>query len=226
MPPSTDEALLRLLQLASPALPVGAFAYSQGLEYAIHAGWVRDEAGARDWILGLLAHTLSALDAPVLARLYHAWQAEDPAAVRRWSDFLRASRESKELLAQERQMGTALARLLTDLDIPEADASVDETSACFAAMFALAAVRWRIPMNDTVFGYLWTWCENQVAAAVKLVPLGQTAGQRILSRAVAAIPEAAARGLALADDDIGGSAPGLAIAGSRHETQYSRLFRS
>lgn len=226
MPTSTDEALLRLLQLASPALPVGAFAYSQGLEYAVHAGSVRDEAGAGDWILGLLAHSLSALDVPVLARLYSAWQADDPAAVRRWSDFLLASRESKELLAQERQMGAALARLLTDLDIPEAAASVAETSECFATMFALAAVRWRIPLEDALLGYLWSWCEGQVAAAVKLVPLGQTAGQRILSRAVAAIPKAAARGLALADDDIGGSAPGLAIAGSRHETQYSRLFRS
>ena len=222
----TDEALLRLLQLASPALPVGAFAYSAGLEYAVHAGWVRDEEGARDWILGLLANTLSALDVPVLARLYSAWQAEDPAAVRQWSDFLLAARESRELLEQERQVGTALARLLRDLDIPEAGASVAETNACFAAMFALAAVRWRIPINDAVLGYLWSWCEGQVAAAVKLVPLGQTAGQRILSRAVAAIPKAAERGLALTDEDIGGSAPGLAIAGSRHETQYSRLFRS
>lgn len=226
MPTSTDEALLRLLQLASPALPVGAFAYSQGLEYAVHAGWVRDEAGAGDWILGLLAHALSALDVPVLARLYRAWAADDPPAVQRWSDFLLASRESKELLAQERQMGAALARLLTDIDIPGAGAWGGETSACFAAMFALAAVRWRIPLENAVLGYLWSWCEGQVAAAVKLVPLGQTAGQRILSRAVAAIPMATARGLALADDDIGGSAPGLAIAGSRHETQYSRLFRS
>jgi len=226
MPTRTDEALLHLLQLASPALPIGAFAYSQGLEYAAHAGWVRDEAGAGDWILGLLAHSLTALDIPVLARLYLGWERDDQAAVRRWSELLLAARESRELQAQERQLGAALARLLADLDMPDASAWVTDTSVCHGAMFALAAARWRIPLARAVLGYLWAWCESQIAAVIKLVPLGQTAGQRILSRAAAAIPRAAEQGLTVADDHIGASAPGLAIASSRHETQYSRLFRS
>lgn len=219
-------ALPRLLQLSSPALPVGAYAYSQGLEHAVHAHWVDDEASARDWIVGLLREGLARLDVPVLARLYRAWGDGDGAAVQRWAAFLRACREAAELQQEDRQLGQALARLLRDLDLPEATPWQHRPDAGFAVLFALAAVRWEVPLASAAQAYLWAWSENQVMAAIKLVPLGQTAGQRILSHAVPHITAAAAEGLALADDDIGYAAPGLAIGSALHESQYSRLFRS
>ncbi len=219
-------ALLRLLQLTSPALPVGAFAYSQGLEYAVNARWVHDEATARDWICGLLCNGLARLDAPVLARLYAAWSSYDEEALEYWSAMLHASREARELQEEDGHLGAALARLLRDLELPQAAPWVPHAHTGYAVLFALAAAEWRIALPEAVSGYLWAWCEAQVAAAIKLVPLGQTAGQRILSRVVMEIPTVVDEGLALADDEIGYAAPRLAIGSALHETQYSRLFRS
>lgn len=219
-------ATLRLWQLISPALPVGAYAYSQGMEYATESGWIRNETDARQWIMGIMSHTLARLDIPVLARLYNAWQNNELSMVNKWNNFLLASRESSELKNEDIHLGTALRQLLVDLQTPAAvQWPIDEASS-FANMFALAAAHWRVPLRDTSMGYLWAWTENQVAAAVKLVPLGQTAGQRILSAAVETIPDLMETGLGLVDEDIGALAPGLAIASALHETQYSRLFRS
>lgn len=223
---NTEHAHLRLWQLISPTLPVGAYAYSAGLEYAVERGWVRDEASAREWIGGQLGHSLSSLDVPVFARLYRAWQDDDEHALAQWNRFLLAARESGELRSEDLQLGTALAQLLPEIGIEEARAWRAPIQAAYATLFALAAARWRIPLATAAQGYLWAWCENQVAAAVKLVPLGQTAGQRLLSALAAALPDAVARGLSLADDDIGALAPAVALASARHETQYSRLFRS
>ncbi|MFO1352533.1 MAG: urease accessory protein UreF [Gammaproteobacteria bacterium] len=222
----TDPALLRLLQLASPLLPVGAYAYSQGLEYAVHQGWVRDEASVRDWIAGLLRHALARVDVPVLARLYRAWMDGDAVGVRGWNDWLYATRETRELRLENRQLGMALARLLADLGLTEAEPWQTDPRACFATPFALAAARWAIRLADAAAAYAWAWCENQTAAAIKLIPLGQTAGQRILSAVQPVIVAAVGRGLGLADDDLGCATPALALASTLHETQYSRLFRS
>lgn len=221
-----DGGLLRLLQLTSPALPIGAFAYSQGLEYAVQAQWVHDETSAQAWILGVMREGVARLDVPVLARLYRAWSVNDEDALDYWSAYLRASREAAELREEDRQLGMALARLLRDLEIAEAAPWLTRPQANLATLFALAAVRWNISLRDAANGYLWSWTEAQVAAAVKLVPLGQTAGQRILSRAVLEIPAAAAAGWSLSDDEIGYAAPRLAIGSALHESQYSRLFRS
>ncbi|HEX9627280.1 MAG TPA: urease accessory protein UreF [Acidiferrobacterales bacterium] len=221
-----DTSLLRLLQLASPMLPVGAYAYSQGLEWAVERGWIADEAGAADWIEGLLHHGLAHLDVPLLARIYRAFDDDRDADAHAWSRSLHAARESAELQAEQRQLGQSLARLLADLDIPAARPWVTLPYAGFVPLFALAAQRWRVALDAALGAYLWAWCENQTAGAIKLVPLGQTAGQRILSRLVAAIPRAVAAGLALDDGEIGALAPRLAIASALHETQYTRLFRS
>lgn len=217
---------LRLWQLISPALPIGAFAYSQGLEYAVEQGWVKDEITAGQWILGLINHSLSSLDVPVLVRLHKAWQRNDIADVIYWNRYLHASRESSELLTEDRQVGGALKQLLIGLGVGQVNDWPDEEHAGFAAMFALAAAQWNIPVSDACHGLIWSWSENQVAAAIKLVPLGQTAGQRILSAIVHEIPAAVENGVHLPDDGIGMTAHGLGIASALHETQYTRLFRS
>lgn len=221
-----SSALLRLLQLSSPALPIGAFAYSQGLEGAASAGWVTDEASASDWILGLLARAVGTLDAPVLCRLHAAWLCDDATAVHRWSGFLLASRGSAELQSEDLRLGGALARVLSGLGLADATRLTAGTPAPYAALFALAAVRWEIPAEAAVSAHLFTWCETQVQAGLRLLPLGQSAGQRILDAAIGAIPAVVAHALTLCDDDIGATAPAQAIASAHHETQYSRLFRS
>jgi urease accessory protein len=219
-------AQLRLWQLVSPALPIGAYAYSQGLEYAAECGWVRDETSAGRWITGLLSNNLARLDVPVLARLYRAWHEQQQPVINHWNHFLLAARESAELKNEDVYLGGSLRQLLMELNLPAAAQWPADKSSGFANMFALAGVHWDISLRDTATGYLWTWTENQVAAAIKLVPLGQMAGQRILSAAVEMIPTLVDTGLSLAEQDIGAMAPGAAIASALHETQYTRLFRS
>lgn len=219
-------ARLRLWQLISPALPIGAYAYSRGLEYAVSAAWVRDEVGASEWIEGQLTHAFKTLEIPVFARLYAAWDHRDKAALDDWSAFLLAARESAELLAEDRYLGGALARLLVDLGIEDARPWRGSQRANFATLFALATERWGIEPAEAAEAYAWVWSENQVAAAVKLIPLGHTAGQRILARLGEVIPATVQAGLGMSDDEIGGLAPGLGIASALHEGQYTRLFRS
>lgn len=219
-------ALLRLMQLVSPMLPVGAYSYSQGLEWAVQSGWVHDEASAAEWMQGLMTHNLGQLDVPVLARLHQAWRRHDREAVGYWSALLHASRESAELQNEDRQLGWALARVLNELEIGEAQHWLPHPAANFANMFALAAAVWNISLEETCLGYLWAWSENQTSAAMKLIPLGQSAGQRLLSRAIETIPAIVQSSLRVSDDEIGAFIPGLALASARHETQYTRLFRS
>ena len=218
-------ALLRLCHLVSPALPVGAYAYSQGLEYAVHAGWVHDEASTLDWLQGLSANAIGTLDLPILLRLYRAWSIADLPGVRHWSAQLLAARETSELRAEELHLGRALARVLVELEIGEAG-EWQQAAPAFATLFSLAAVRWRIEAADALRGYLWTWSENQVLAALKLVPLGQSSGQRLLHRLTAAMPGIVERAQTLGDEAIGVGSLSQAFASALHESQYSRLFRS
>ncbi|AYH46195.1 urease accessory UreF family protein [Azoarcus sp. DN11] len=225
--------LVRLLQLASPALPVGAYTYSQGLEWAVESGAVRDEAGAGRWIGDLLEWSLARFEAPLLAELMRAWDegdGDDASVAALNADFL-ASRETDELRAETVQMGYSLVRLLADLDAFAGLAgwrarllALDE--AAFPAAWAAAAAAWAIPVDMALPAYLWAWLENQVMAAVKAVPLGQSAGQRLLSTLGARLPALAALGARLPADQWSNFTPGLALASSRHETQYTRLFRS
>jgi urease accessory protein len=226
---STDLALARLLQLASPALPVGAYSYSQGLEAAVKAGLVRDAASAEAWIGDVLAYAVARLEAPVWWRLYSAWAAGQTGRVEHWNDLFRCTRESAELRAETLQMGYSLQRLL--LEIGEFDAKSlsqlhDIEEITFPAAFAFAVVNWEIPARSALLAYLWAWLENQVMAALKSVPLGQTDGQRLLLALAALLPGIADQACALTDDELCNYSPGFAILCSRHETQYSRLFRS
>lgn len=226
MPMDTEISLLRLLQLVSPGLPIGMYSYSQGLERAVEDGWIRSADDTKDWLRGLLHHALSRVDAPILARLHHAWWHHDLMEVEHWSRFLIACRETSELRAEDRQTGQALARLLAQLDIPEASAWQKSADATLATLFSLAAARWGISQQATLSGYLWGWLENQLLCAVKLVPLGQVAGQRLLYDLANELPALVVRAIQLTEAEIGGSCPGVALASSRHEMQYSRLFRS
>ncbi len=216
---------MRLCHLVSPALPVGAYAYSQGLEFAVHAGWISDETSAYEWLSGLGRRALGTLDLPILARLHSAWTHHDEVAVDRWNAWLIGARDTAELRAEERHLGHSLARVLCELQCPGAGRWLN-TDAAFATLFSLAAVHWRIPVTATLTGYLWAWSENQMLAAVKLVPLGQSAGQRLLGRLIAEMPSIVARAEALGEHEIGTGAWSQGFASALHETQYSRLFRS
>lgn len=222
----TNLSLLRLLQLVSPGLPIGMYSYSQGLERAVEDGWIGNSDQASEWLRGALNNALSRVDAPLLARLQDAWMNNDRAAVKHWSEILAACRETAELRAEDRQTGQALAKLLVNLDVPEAETWMRDSHATLATLFSLAAARWEIGKTDAMAGYLWGWLENQVLCAVKLVPLGQVAGQRLLKDLAGEIPGLVDQALNMADDELGGSCFGVALASSRHEMQYSRLFRS
>jgi len=219
-------ALLRLLQLTSPALPVGAYAYSQGLEWAVAAGWVSDEPSLASWLGDQLTHSFGAVDLPIFARLYPAARSNDEAGQLSWSRHLMALRETRELAADDSDRGRALARLLRDLGVAAAGPWVEREDVPFAALTAIAAVAWDIPLEPAAYAHAWGWLENQVLAGVKLIPLGQVAGQRLLLELARAIPAVCDAALARSDDDIGGILPIVALASCLHETQYTRLFRS
>jgi urease accessory protein len=221
----TDLPLLRLLQLASPGLPVGMYSYSQGLEKAVDDGLVADAGSAGAWIGAVLQRSVANVDLPVLVRLYDAWMRSDRESVENWSRLLLSCRESAELRAEDRQTGLALQRLLAALGIAE-EIKLTEGSITWAALFALAALRLGVAKREALLGYAWSWLENQVLCAVKLVPLGQVAGQQLLLNLAEEIPPAVDHALGLEDGQIGGGVFGLALASSRHEMQYSRLFRS
>lgn len=217
---------LRLYQLISPSLPIGAFTYSQGLEWAIEAGWIKNEQALEQWLESVLAHSVSTLELPVMIRLCRAFEGQDVEAVHYWTQFLIASRETSELRKEERQRGQALATLLPNLNVAMDDSVIEAVRSTQIAGFALAAQQFDISVQSACAGYLWSWLENAVMAGVKLVPLGQTSGQKLLMRLSERVPTAVERALAIVDDEVGSSTPALAIASSRHETQYTRLFRS
>jgi len=216
---------VRLLQLASPALPVGAYSYSQGLEAAVEAGIAADAAGARAWIGDVMRFSVAPMEAPVFLRIADAWARGDDAAAWRWNDEFIASRESAELRAETLQMGRSLARLATDLAVPGAERLARDELA-WPTAFALVVVAWEIDTHEGLHAYLYSWLENQVLAAVKCIPLGQTDGQRMLLALAGAIPATVAAARAAADEDLANFAPGLAALSAQHETQYSRIFRS
>jgi urease accessory protein len=210
-------------------LPVGAYSYSQGLEWAIECGDVNDLDTAKTWI-GDVLHTYQAnFELPVLHRLYQAWQAEDWEAVNDWDSFYKSGRDTAEALAETKQMGYSLVRLLNDIkELPEdllfSVKSLKEPA--FPTIYAAIAQTWQIPVRDMLQGYAWGWLENQASASMKSVPLGQVAGQKILLALGETLPSVVAHAMLLQDDEISNFNPLLSIAGCLHETQYSRLFRS
>jgi urease accessory protein len=224
--PIAGTALPQLMRLASPMLPVGAYAYSQGMEWAVEEAAITDETSAHAWIADLLRFNIGTLEAPVWRRLYRAWQERDLDSARFWNDRFVAIRETAELRAETLQMGGALKAVLDatrEIDTGLLDQIV---SPAFPTAFSFAAHGLGVPLREGLTAYLWAWGENQVSAAMKLVPLGQSSGQRILVKLIALLPGIVENALGLPDDRLSNFAPALAIASSRHETQYTRLFRS
>jgi urease accessory protein len=220
-----EASQLHLLRLVSQGLPVGGFAYSKGLEAAVAAGWVCDERTTRDWILGTLQTSIAQFDGALLWRMAMALEAGDQDRFRSVNAWLAAGRESRELQREDKRLGEALLRLLVDLGVPAArhHHGFDLT---YPAAFALAAHHWDIAPIWALRGLMWIYVEGQVTAAIRLVPLGHTAGQRILIEAVEWVEDAVIRARSINDDDVGNLVPALAMASAWHETQYSRLFQS
>lgn len=222
-------ALLHLLQLASPSLPVGAYSYSQGLEVAIETGLVTDESSARRWIIAHLQQVMAQFEAPVLWRLLTAFAAGDGSAVRHWTEQFIAARDTAEFRAETIQMGYSLAKLVVDLKLVD-DASTAILQSLpevpFPTALALAAVALQVPHTAVMLGYLFSWAENQVLVCVKSVPLGQVSGQRLLLSLRPELERAAAHAQQLPDEELSNWAPGLSLMSMQHEIQYSRLYRS
>lgn len=215
-------SLAALLQLASPTLPVGAYSYSQGLESAIDAGIVRDEASAASWIGDGARLVLARYEAPVWLRLHRAFCAGDALAVTGWNEDLLATRETHELRAETVQMGYSLAQLMRTLGHAlEFDGEI-----AYATAHAWACRCWSVGEREGLMAYLYGWAENQVMAALKTVPLGQSAGQRLLLGLRPAFDDCVDTAMRLDDADLGTQSPMLALLSSAHESQYSRLFRS
>ena len=222
--------LLRLMWLASPALPVGGFSYSEGLEAAVEAGRVTNEAQAGDWLVDQLHLALARADAPAAAQAVLAWQAHDLPRATALNDWVLATRETAELRLQAEQMGRSLVEWLRNggqADDPRVPACAALAPApTWPVAFALAATLAGADARDALLAFAFGWAENMVQAAMKAVPLGQAAAQRMLERLADAIPGAVDEALARSDDARQAFTPMLAILSAQHETQYSRLFRS
>ena len=227
----TAATFLQLMWLASPALPIGGFSYSEGLEAAIDSGRVTTEAEAAEWLRHQLHLTQSRGDMAAIAQALPAWAAQDQARLAQLNDWVRHTRESAELRLQTEQMGRSLVAWLQNRYTDDAQALalvhwLAAEDASYPLAFALAAHLAGAGARDALLAYAFGWAENMVQAAIKSVPLGQSAGQRILARLAQAIPGAADHALALGDDQRQAFSPMLAILSARHEHQYSRLFRS
>jgi urease accessory protein len=218
-----------LLRLASPQLPIGGYSYSQGLEMAVDNGHVNNCDSARRWISDQLLLNLARFEAPLL--LAHC----TAAAEENWAELLqrceehRASRETRELHQESRQMGYSLQQLLNGL--PELDASAraflkQHPEPHLALGWALAARAWHISAQDALAAWLWSWLENQLAVLMKTLPLGQQAAQRLTSELLPLLQQAQQNATRIHPEHCGSAAFGLSLACMAHERQYSRLFRS
>jgi urease accessory protein len=235
-------SLLNLLHISSPALPIGAFAYSQGLEYTLEAGWCKNADDVEQWIKSVMVHGLGGVDLPILKRLHHAWSAyfiehekvgeqvnkenSHIESLKVWNATLLAFRETKELYLEDIQVGDAFkqwhksqsADHLAKLEL------IDKPTV--ACMYALNGVIKGLTVEECLIGFVWSWLENQITSASKAMPMGQTDGQNIIRHLIPEIEVVVENAIQLEDDDIGSGLVGLSMSSALHENQYSRLFRS
>ena len=227
--PISANALLQLMWLASPALPVGGFSYSEGLEAAIESGIVVNGDSAAAWLIDQLHLSLARCDLAVCAKAFKAWQRNDLDSVKELNAWITTTRETSELRQQTEQMGRSMLEWLKNRGV--ADARIAQLAALtptptWPVAFALAAAQTSAPLREALLSFAFGWAENMVQAALKAVPLGQNAGQRVLAALVEQLPLAVDHAIRLMDSERQAFTPMLAILSAQHETQYSRLFRS
>lgn len=227
---STSAAtLLELMWLASPALPVGGFSYSEALESAVESGHVADATQAAEWLIDQLHLGLARSDLAVVHKAILAWRRKDIATITSLNDWFTSTRETSELRQQTQQMGRSLVEWLRNRDLADdrlTQLAALQPTTTWPIAFALAAAQTSASPRESLLAFAFSWAENMVQASLKAVPLGQSAGQRILAKLSAAIPDAIDHAIALMDSERQAFAPMLAILSAQHETQYSRLFRS
>lgn len=230
-----DFALLHLLQLASPALPVGAYSYSDGLETLVEMGVVHEQNSLRQWLEQELRYGAIRVETAVMVRAYRSVVSEDMAGLGYWNTWLTAAKETAELRSQSWQMGNSLIRLLLESSHPVetcpraslADLALAAGTPCnYAIAFGIAAGYWQIALTSAVLGYLHSWASHLIGAGVKLIPLGQTIGQQLLLELTSSLTLATQDILGLEDEELSSCGWGLVLASMAHETQYTRLFRS
>lgn len=214
------EARYRLMTWLSPAYPVGAFSYSHGLEYAVEAGVVTDRASLSDWIEDCLRHGAGRSDAILAA---HAWRAEEEATRAELAELALALQPAKERLLESAAQGAAF-QLVTAAVWPAGAA--DAAPLPYPVAVGAAARAHAVPLDEMLEAYLWAFAANLVSAGVRLVPLGQTDGQRVQAALMPAVLDVARGAETAGIDEIGGCAFLAEIAAMRHETQHVRLFRS
>ncbi|MEH2205121.1 MAG: urease accessory protein UreF [Nostoc sp.] len=223
----TDSHLLSILQLASPALPVGAYSYSEGLEMLVENGTIANQTNLKDWLKAELLYGAIRLEAAVMVRSQQAVKIGDIDSLCRWNLWLSAARETEELRASSWQMGRSLIQLLGKLEpqiVPIANTVGNPCN--YAIAFGIAVAHWQISIQAALLAYLHSWASNLITAGVKLIPLGQTAGQQLLLDLQPLLSAATLEILALEDDQLACCSWGLSLASMQHETQYTRLFRS
>lgn len=224
--PMDKTVLLSLLQLASPALPVGAYSYSEGLETLVETGVIKNVATLEHWLNQELTHGVARLEAAVMVRAYQSFAQGDVSKLTHWNQWLTATKETEELREQSWQMGGSLLLLLGEIS-PEVKPHLkDQESWNLAIAFGIAAATWEIPLDSAILAYLQSWATNLISAGLKLIPLGQTAGQQLLWSLRPSLVAAMEVVMNLEDEELATSGWGLAIASMAHTHQYSRLFRS
>jgi len=225
--PIDSTHVLSILQLASPALPVGAYSYSEGLETLVENGMIENELSLKHWLEQELRYGAIRLEAAVMIRAHQYAMLGEIEALCYWNSWLSAARETEELRQQSWQMGRSLMRLLLELQ-PQLASVIDAvgTPCNFAIAFGIAAANWKIDLSNALLGYLHSWATNLITGGVKLIPLGQTAGQKLLLELQVNLSCATEEILALEDENLNSCGWGLGLASMAHEIQYTRLFRS
>ena len=223
---TNDLSLLKLMNLMSPTLPIGGFTYSQGIEKAIESNWITDFESAKKWLESQLLINLKFTDLPILMRLYKSVDSKNYKRVTYWSNFLLACRETMELRDEENNRGRSLAKLIESLEKDQAKEWSEILKTNHLLGYAFLSNVWNISIKKLLLGYSWSWLENQVAATVKIIPLGQTDGQKLLNEIIKKIPNVVEEVEIINDNEIGISQPAFVIASCLHETQYTRIYRS